>query len=819
MERNNQQRGYCDWIQPDRILQYTFWLAILVSQQATAWDRNIELFVSPTTDRTLFGGQLLQPLSQDNNSLTYLDFRGVYNPGQTNEFNIGLGFRRILDSRNWYLGGYGAFDTRESDSGRRYNQATLGVEAISADWDLRANGYLPLTGKKLISATSGGPVGAAYFSGFNLIQPYVQGTQIYEEALAGMDVEVGRLLPFIPYGETRLYLGSYYFDGDSVASTGMGLRGRLEFRPRKNLIFGVSTQHDDLFGAETAVTLKYSFGYKSERGNRTLSERMIQIVERDIDVAETSQLPALDRTLNIPTDPTEMEVSANVVHIDNMAMAGGDGSFERRFNSIGACKVAYGGAYCGDDAEDSVIYIHAGDGTTTGLDQTIVLQNNQKLIGQGYEFMGIGGDRFPVLQASADIQDLTYDLSVVNLANNNEVAGLHILGHQQAIPSDPFPPSLIKFGIYGRNITDFNIHDNEIDRVVAIQVTADESTGSLGSSGIIMDNFIRGISLNNSASGAVISATQSVILSGNTVSDNSFGLLARNESSYNGTAIQTVDLSRGDNKFTNNFRGATFSNAAGVFPQVATLCPDDNYLSTSFCGGNLPPPHNTGGIATQTILMNGANNQFNDNNFGGSVFSNTSPCCVGIDDLETTATQIVDLSDGANQFNDNGKELYGGPAFATSQPPHGALFINNVSLGVDSNQIVNLKNGANEFNNNFRDGLEIETFVSGSGTGISHSDQIIDLSGGNNRFDNNQRNGVRITTDIWGLYSQEYMDVNQAVTLTGNNHVRNNGEYGVYISNDAAVQTVDLSGSDLSGNGSGEYFAKNISGSQIITPP
>ena len=68
-------------------------IAPTAALQAADWGRNIQIFVNPSSKRTLAGGQLLQPLLQDGVSLTYLDFRGVFSPGRTEEFNLGLGYR------------------------------------------------------------------------------------------------------------------------------------------------------------------------------------------------------------------------------------------------------------------------------------------------------------------------------------------------------------------------------------------------------------------------------------------------------------------------------------------------------------------------------------------------------------------------------------------------------------------------------------------------------------------------------------------------------------------------------------------------------
>ena len=233
------------------------------------WQRNIEIFVEPTSEhRNLSGGRWLEPLLQDNISLFYSDIRGVFDIGSTEELNFGLGYRHLIFDRRWILGGYASIDTRSTSRDNRFNQITLGVEALSREWDLHANGYLPLTDEKLIGSSSTGGI----FQGQSLFS-----NGVFEEALHGADVEAGRLLEFIPFGETRLFVGSYWFDGNIVTeSTGVGLRARLEFRPRKDIALEIGAQHDELFGTESFLRIRYSFGMPKETGVRTLDERMVQ---------------------------------------------------------------------------------------------------------------------------------------------------------------------------------------------------------------------------------------------------------------------------------------------------------------------------------------------------------------------------------------------------------------------------------------------------------------------------------------------------------------------------------------------------------------
>ena len=75
-------------------------------------------------------------------------FRGRFdNPG-TNEGNFGLGFRTQIDPE-WIIGGYGYFDIQGTDHDNTFYQVTLGLEALSVDWDFRVNGYIPTNSQQM----------------------------------------------------------------------------------------------------------------------------------------------------------------------------------------------------------------------------------------------------------------------------------------------------------------------------------------------------------------------------------------------------------------------------------------------------------------------------------------------------------------------------------------------------------------------------------------------------------------------------------------------------------------------------------------------
>jgi hypothetical protein len=455
---------------------------------AGEWNRNIEVHLMPSMGgqqgRLLYGGALLQPFWQDNNSLLYGDLRGTITQmdGKDSEFNFGLGYRWLTPQRDWILGGYAAFDTRDTLNDNRFNQVTLGLEALGDIFDARFNYYVPVTNEKhLDTAPDGG-----LFQAHTL---FANG--IWEEALQGFDGEVGVRIPWIEFAETRVYLGGYHFDGSVVTKAADGVKGRIEVRLMQDITLGVTTTHDELFGGETLLQLRYSFGYPNINRKRTVPERMIQFVERDIDVRSTDRLPAVQGLHGQELHGVESGngdikhkdiIHSNVFHIDNTAAAGGDGSFEHPYNNYAAC---FGGGCTGPN----FIYIHAGNGTSAGMNTTFTMVNNQTLSGQGFPLFGIGGDKFPIITSTGG--------DAIVLANNTEVAGLQISGANRN-------------GISGQGVSGaINIHNNRI-----------------------VNNSRNGIYLRNRTSGSS-SLTQTATIANNTISNNRRnGIYLRNQANY-----------------------------------------------------------------------------------------------------------------------------------------------------------------------------------------------------------------------------------------------------------------------------------------------
>ena len=291
------------------------------------WTGYLDFLGKPGTERSLGQPDLFLPLLQDTNDMTFFNLRGQlqFDNTDVSEYNIGLGHRHLF--QEWILGGYGYYDNRNTQFNTSYRQFTGGLEALSVDWAVRVNGYLPEN--KTETITSGANVSVQQAG--NQLNVQIDGL-VQEKALPGLDGEVGYLLP-IPweaytavFDETRVYAGGYHFLGQDGFESVTGPRGRVEWRaydlpvlgPGSRFMMGVEAQWDDPRGSQAfgLASLRIPFDVLADKSKRKalkgLDRRMLQPVIRDVDVVTSTR----DLTETVPALNWQGKAFTNVDDID-----------------------------------------------------------------------------------------------------------------------------------------------------------------------------------------------------------------------------------------------------------------------------------------------------------------------------------------------------------------------------------------------------------------------------------------------------------------------------------------------------------------------
>lgn len=256
------------------------------------WGPHLDVEAAPGSRRSLGELDLFLPVSQDASSLVFANVRARFDDHDGHEGNLGIGLRRMTES-GFNLGGYGYFDRRRSETGNRFNQVTVGAEALGRDWDFRANGYVPV-GEKARDLGPNGPSTATFTA--NTVVVSTAHTE--ERALKGFDGEVGWRAPVWPADadrQLRVYAGGYRFSDAGARVSGPRLRAELTLYalpalgPGAQLHLGASYQDDDARGSQGFVSLRLRIPFGGGTGTAAPAagfqqRRMTAPVVRDVDV-------------------------------------------------------------------------------------------------------------------------------------------------------------------------------------------------------------------------------------------------------------------------------------------------------------------------------------------------------------------------------------------------------------------------------------------------------------------------------------------------------------------------------------------------------
>ncbi|MBM3617129.1 MAG: hypothetical protein FJX23_01130, partial [Alphaproteobacteria bacterium] len=343
------------------------------AQEAPKWQPTLELEGRLNDDRAIAYPKMLIPLAQDEKSLLFADVRGRLDDQSSQEYNLGLGYRQ--QRAGWIFGGYVFADHLHSANGFDYWQGTAGFEALTGDWDLRINGYLPenevnsIAGAASIVVDGGGNIG-------------ISSTNFTERALRGVDAEIGYRLPIDAF-DLRAFGGFYHFDASGFENVS-GPKARVEFTVKHEhwdalpegveFTFGAQFQNDgpreDMTTALAQIRIPFG-GASAQTANLSrLDQRMTNFIERDVDiVAGTGS-----------TAPTVE--AAGVYHPV--------GSFTQVSTVIDADTVDINAALAAAGADSLVLFDGSKGDIDIAADSVITPLDGQLLLGGGAEISVVG---------------------------------------------------------------------------------------------------------------------------------------------------------------------------------------------------------------------------------------------------------------------------------------------------------------------------------------------------------------------------------------------------------------------------------------------
>jgi hypothetical protein len=394
-------------ILPFMLLAYALYPASLGYAEAfEPWQGAVDFHTKVGNERTIGSVDVMIPLQQDENNMLFLDTRGIFTNQDTTEGNVGIGYRcKNCISKNWIFGGYAFWDRRRSQYDNYFSQATIGAEILSDTWDVRINGYQPMSEKRLISQSASS---AALSPDGSVL---IDNGQVFEKALRGYDIEVGRRLD--AEGNTWAHLAFYKFGGWGDPNID-GMRLRLYSDVTDWLRLGAETMYDSPRGHTSfaEMRIRIPFGPKPEKEVSALQKRFYEPIVRDIDIVTQSVSP-----------PKEVMKGSNgetvkVIFVDNTAVAGGDGSQASPYNNLADAETAM--------ARNWIIYVLEGDGTTANMNGGITIDEREvRLIGAGVALTTNEGIQILPAGNAPKITNTGGDAVTID-ANDVEVAGFTI---------------------------------------------------------------------------------------------------------------------------------------------------------------------------------------------------------------------------------------------------------------------------------------------------------------------------------------------------------------------------------------------------------
>lgn len=536
--------------------------------------------------------------------------------------NVGAGARyynpdndRIWGASFWY--------DHDNNHERRYDQLGVSLESLGQYFDVRANAYFLTNDNQ--------DVLGSYFTGQNVFFQNFIGigrATLVNTPLNGGDFEAGGALPGIGDIGLRAYAGGYYYQGENTGAV-YGVRARGEALITQDFWAQIAVTHDRLFGTNVtaAVTWYYGSGQAPRWFQRIPTNyRLYQQVERQYRVAVFEDtlkdtVPAL-RAGGTGGSGGPVGTPIFVVHVDNTAPAGGDGTVEHPLNQLPTST----------PSNVDIVFVNRGNNTTQGYNQGITLNDYQRLLGQGVQhtFTSTTGTFVLPGYVAGPLPRITNPAGdVVTLASHNEVSGFNI-------------ENAGRHGISGVGVNSFNINNVNITdsgTLVPTPVGAGINLANASGDGYLFSSTL----VNNAAEGMRIDNVGTTLqLRVNDVSAN--GNLTG--ISINGTVASVFNIGMADvNTSSNRHDGIAItldqgSNLTGEFDRITSNNNNNPVVDLNFGNGFAL------NIDSSTAAVRIQHSDFNSNGLNGLSFIATNGSNLGIELLNNNSTISNNLQSG-----------------------------------------------------------------------------------------------------------------------------------------------------------------------------
>ncbi len=502
---------------------------------------------------------------------------------------LGLGLYWDYDGdMNQYAG---TGNTEFGQFGHVYQQVGFSGEYVTDRGAIRSNGYMPV-------GTTAYNVGAP---GTPWSKNYIMCDYGLDAALGGADLEVGAWIPKLEAFGGMISVGGYTYGNANEWSRGTdtgermvpffgGVYTRFDITVANNWDINLQYNNDPFFDSTGFARLTYRMGGSRRRN---VPDQLEQPMMRNEHIVRGHQTPEyLSNTQNNGTP-------WNVIHVDNTAAAGGDGTAEAPFTNLADADVAA-------TQQWDIVYVHEGNSRVAPNfygDSFSFNADNQFLVGSGGPLTLAVGSNCGTFNAASN----AYLFTVPAQSTNNPLL------------SNPGGTSIDTNGQGGLTIANLDIvGSNE-----ALLVQGGDLNGTAQPFGTTANPY------NSSISQAGGTSVRNVNIGGD------------------GTAA----IQRGV-RITNSIGGIEFTDTTIANMTRSGLLVDNNTgaLNVSYDGRIVSDTANTGGITSPLVVI--------DSNTGAGIFdiavgSPPAGSLITTNELSDTGGEGIIISNNADSVTNN----------------------------------------------------------------------------------------------------------------------------------------------------------------------
>ncbi len=762
----------------------------------------------------------MKVMTIDDSSTWFIDGQGTLSDDFGGGFNLGLGYRVLMDTEFGYdpqrIYGFGFWtDGQSTNADNFFTQLGFNLESLGDELDFRLTGSFPLERTQrsdpvLTSLTDLSFVGTGLFSGREDVT--------IDTSHSVIDGEIAKRILDL---EAWAFLGGYHI-GSGGLDTG-GYRAGVRGYAMPDLSVSLQVTDDDIYHTNVMFGITWFVG-RTNRCNQpcgTILDRFREPVLRN-DFIVTSSTVVNQAAGSALTD-TETNATMRIVHVDSTATGTMDGTFENPFDTLAAADGV-------GSLENDKILVHSGS-TFTGATGSFTAQNGQDILGEGLDANGVavshivstverGLITLPETSTGSSTgatPTITGAGDIFTLADNNAVNNFVVNGATRAVVANGVAsPTLANLDINGTTGNAIEMVNVTGTTVVENTVTIDDAA-SLGGAALFIDGGLDGMSLAatiNDSRGRVLEVrnrtggtiTYTGTVEDNTANDGTFsdGILIEDNTNATVTLTGRVDL---DTDASNAVTINGNNGASGA--DAGTIVTFDELVATSAAGntvdiddGGTVTFNNTNSAAS--ITNTGAGNAVNIS--GDLVAASNAVVTIAADISNSTGGRALEIRDRtANDVTVTG---------SVTGSADGILFQDNSAgqYSLTGNVNVTATTG---------DAL---TMTDNQGASVSLTDAMLSTTSGNAL--NVTGGGTLTITDPLGTNTISAINGGTAVKILGNANGDAVVAINAAVSSTGTGRSVDIQGrgsndvtfnGTVSDQGTGLFVSLNTGGNIVFT--